>query len=126
MNPRPRRKHLGKAAEGIFSCGRKVAIVSVDHCRAAIAALDRALDDRPDKIYHVLAEVVRCLVGLRTELTMGRRQGELADRLERRNAVLAWSLAASTQWLESAKTACRRLATNSRRYSVSDNTRRDR
>jgi hypothetical protein len=100
--------------------------VSVDHCRAAIAALDRALDDRPDKIYHVLAEVVRCLVGLRTELTMGRRQGELADRLERRNAVLAWSLAASTQWLESAETACRRLATNSRRYSVSDNTRRDR
>lgn len=43
--------------------------MSSDCCRAAVAALDRALDDRPDKIYHDLAEVVRCLVLLRTELT---------------------------------------------------------
>jgi hypothetical protein len=33
--------------------------VSSDCCRAAVAALDRALDDGPDKIYHDLAEVVR-------------------------------------------------------------------
>jgi hypothetical protein len=63
--------------------------VSDDCCRAAVAAFDRALDDRPDKIYHDLAEVVRCLVRLRTELTAGRRQGELVDRLERCNAVLS-------------------------------------
>ena len=58
-------------------------------CRAAIAALDRALDDRPDKIYHDLAEAVRYLVRLRTELTAGRREGELTDRLERCNSVLS-------------------------------------
>jgi hypothetical protein len=63
--------------------------VSDDCCRAAVAAFDRALDDRPDKIYHDLAEVVRCLVRLRTELTAGRRQGELAHRLEQCNAVLS-------------------------------------
>jgi hypothetical protein len=63
--------------------------VSEDCCRAAVAAFDRALDDRPDKIYHDLAEVVRCLVRLRTELTAARRQGELAHRLEQCNAVLS-------------------------------------
>ena len=63
--------------------------MSSDCCRVAIAALDRALDDRPDKIYHDLAEVVRCLVLLRTELTARRREGEAGDRLERCNAVLS-------------------------------------
>jgi len=65
--------------------------VSSDCCRVAIAALDRALDDRPIiyKIYHDLAEVVRCLVLLRTELTARRREGEAGDRLERCNAVLS-------------------------------------
>ena len=63
--------------------------MSTDCCRAAVAALDRALDDRPDKIYHDLAEVVRCLVHLRTELTAGRREGETGNRLERCNAVLS-------------------------------------
>ena len=58
-------------------------------CRAAVAALDRALDDRPDKICHDLAEAVRYVVGLRTELTAGRREGELTDRLERCNSVLS-------------------------------------
>ena len=57
--------------------------MSSDCCRVAIAALDRALEDRPDKIYHDLAEVVRCLVLLRTELTARRREGEAGDRLER-------------------------------------------
>jgi hypothetical protein len=63
--------------------------MSSDCCRAAVAALDRALDDRPDKIHHDLAEVVRCLVQLRTELTARRREGETGDRLERCNAVLS-------------------------------------
>ena len=58
-------------------------------CRAAVAALDRALDDRPDKIYHDLADVVRCLVQLRTALTAIRPEGEPGDRLERCNAVLS-------------------------------------
>jgi hypothetical protein len=63
--------------------------VSADRCRAAVAALDHALDDRPDQIYHDLAEVVRCLVLLRTELTATWREGEPGDRLERCNAVLS-------------------------------------
>ena len=57
--------------------------------RAAVAALDRALDDGPDKIYHDLAEVVRCLVLLRTELPATWREGEPGDRLERCNGVLS-------------------------------------
>jgi hypothetical protein len=63
--------------------------VSSDCCRAAVAALDRALDDRPDKIYHDLAQVVRCLVQLRTELTARRSEGESGGRLERCNAILS-------------------------------------
>ena len=63
--------------------------MSADRCRAAVAALDRALDDRPNQIYHDLAEAVRCLVLLRTELTATRREGEPDDRLERCNAVLS-------------------------------------
>jgi hypothetical protein len=63
--------------------------VSSDCCRAAVAALDRALDDRPDKIYHDLADVVRCLVQLRAELTARRREGEPGDGLERCNAILS-------------------------------------
>jgi hypothetical protein len=65
--------------------------VSSDCYRAAVAALD----DGPDKIHHDLAEVVRCLVLLRTELTATRREGEPGDRLERCNDVLSMSLAAS-------------------------------
>jgi hypothetical protein len=63
--------------------------VSSDCCRAAVAALDRALDDEPDKIYHDLAEVVRCVVLLRTELTATRREGEPGDRLEWCDGVLS-------------------------------------
>jgi len=68
--------------------------VSADHCRAAVAALDRALDDRPDQIYHDLAEVVRCLVQLRTELTGRRPEGEPDDRLKRCNAILSMVIGA--------------------------------
>ena len=60
-----------------------------DCCRVAIAALDRALEDRPVKIYHDLADVVRCLVLLCTELTARRPEGEPGDRLDRCNAVLS-------------------------------------
>jgi hypothetical protein len=63
--------------------------VNADHCRAALAALDRALDDRPDKIYHDLAEVVRCLVKLRTVLAAARREGDSSHCLERCNAILS-------------------------------------
>ena len=63
--------------------------MSADRCHAAIAALDRALADRPDQIYHDLVELVRCLVQLRTELTARRRDGEPGDRLDRCNAVLS-------------------------------------
>ena len=63
--------------------------MSSDCCRAAVAALDCALDDRPDKIYHDLAEAVRCLVLLSTELTVTRREGEPGESLDRCNAVLS-------------------------------------
>jgi hypothetical protein len=59
---------------------------------AALAALDRALDDRPDKIYGDLANAVRCLVRLRDELIAERRRsgGAAGDgRLERVNAILS-------------------------------------
>ena len=63
--------------------------MSSDCCRAAVAALDRALDDRPGKVYHDLADAVRCLVQLRNELTARRREGEPGDRLQRCNAILS-------------------------------------
>jgi hypothetical protein len=63
--------------------------VSGDPCRAAVAAFDRALEDRPDKIYGDLVEVIRCLVELRTDLTAKWRDGEPGERLERCNAILS-------------------------------------
>ncbi len=63
--------------------------MSSDCCRAAVAALDQALDDRPDQIYHDLAEAIRCLVQLRSGLTARRREGAPGDRLERCNAILS-------------------------------------
>ena len=63
--------------------------MSSDCCRVAIAALDRALDDRPDKIYHDLAEVIRCLVLLRTELAARRREGAAGARLHKARDELA-------------------------------------
>lgn len=55
----------------------------------ALAALDRAIEDRPDKVYDDLAEAVRCIVRLRRELATNRRNGEAGDSLERCNAVLS-------------------------------------
>jgi len=62
--------------------------VSSDCRRAAVAALDPALDDRPDKTYHDLAEVVRCLVCC-AESPATRREGAPGDSLERYNTVLS-------------------------------------
>jgi len=58
---------------------------------AALAALDHALADRPDKIYGDLANAVRALVRLRDELIAERRDGRHAGaaRLERVNAILS-------------------------------------
>ena len=41
----------------------------------ALAPFDRALDDRPDKIYDDLAEAVRCVAALRDRLVKERRAG---------------------------------------------------
>jgi hypothetical protein len=68
--------------------------VTSDCCRAAVAALDHALEDRPDKIYHDLAAAVRCLVQFRNELTARRREGEPNDGLERCNAILSMVIGA--------------------------------
>lgn len=59
---------------------------------AALAGLDHALEDRPDRIYDDLSHAVRCLVRLRDELiALRRRDGKASgdDRLERLNAVLS-------------------------------------
>jgi hypothetical protein len=63
--------------------------MSFDCCHAAMAALDRALDDRPDKIYNDLAEAVCCLVQLRAELAAQWRDGAPRDRLDHCNAILS-------------------------------------
>jgi hypothetical protein len=59
---------------------------------AALAALDHALADRPDRIYGDLANAVRALVRLRDELIAARRRDgprAIGDRLERVNAILS-------------------------------------
>jgi hypothetical protein len=59
---------------------------------AALAALDHALADRPDKIYGDLANAVRALVRLRDALIIERRRDgphAVGDRLERVNAILS-------------------------------------
>lgn len=58
-------------------------------CRMAVAALDRALQDEPDKIYDDLAEAVRRLVQLRDELIAEQRATANRDRLDRCNAILS-------------------------------------
>jgi hypothetical protein len=63
--------------------------MSDERCRAAVAALDRALDDRPDKVYNDLAAAVCCLVQLRDELIARVREGGSADYLRRCNAILS-------------------------------------
>ena len=61
-----------------------------ERCAAALAALDRAFNDRAEKVFGDLADAVRCLVRLREELTENQRRGDLGDRLDRCNAVLSW------------------------------------
>jgi hypothetical protein len=63
--------------------------MSMASCRMAAAAIERALQDEPDKIYDDLAEAVRCLVRLRNELITQQRAGGCHDRLDRCNAVLS-------------------------------------
>jgi hypothetical protein len=62
-------------------------------CRKAVKALERALDDRPDRIYEDMAEAVRCLVRFRDELIEQRRaepgNPRARDRLGRVNAILS-------------------------------------
>ena len=63
--------------------------MNADYCQAAVAALDHALADRPDKVYDDLAEAVRCLVRLRDELRTRSREGASAGRVQRCNAILS-------------------------------------
>jgi hypothetical protein len=67
-----------------------------DLCRTALHALDRALEDRPDRVYDDMAAAVRCLVRLRDSLISERRTGkgtpEHEDRLRRVNAVLSMTV----------------------------------
>jgi hypothetical protein len=56
----------------------------------ALAALDRALDDRPEKTYGDIAEAVRCVVALRDRLIAEQRGGaDIRAELGRVNAVLS-------------------------------------
>ena len=57
---------------------------------AALAALDRALRDRPEIVYDDLNEAVRHLVRLRDLLIADGRGGvAVGDRLDRLNAILS-------------------------------------
>ncbi len=64
-----------------------------NECRSALTALDRVLEERPDKVHDELVDAVRCLVRLRDGLIERRRAGdaspELRDQLDRTNAVLS-------------------------------------
>ncbi|HEY4471925.1 MAG TPA: hypothetical protein VGN21_12190 [Stellaceae bacterium] len=62
----------------------------------ALAAMDRALRDRPSLVYDDLTEAVRCLVRLRDGLIAARRGGDTAagDRLEGLNALFSLVVAA--------------------------------
>lgn len=60
-------------------------------CAQAVAALDRALHERPDQLYGDLAHAVRCLVALRDALIADGRAGapDAGNRLQRANALLS-------------------------------------
>jgi hypothetical protein len=62
----------------------------------ALAAMDRALRDRPQLVYDDLTEAVRCLVRLRDALIAARRRGDTvaAARLNRLNALFSLVVAA--------------------------------
>jgi hypothetical protein len=64
-------------------------------CDGAIKALDRALHDRPDRLYDDVAEAVRCLVRFRDELIERQRSNgdaESRSRLRRANAILSMAV----------------------------------
>lgn len=69
-----------------------------DKRQRALAALERALADRPDNIYEDLCEANRCLVRLRDELIEQSRTGEqrARDCLPRLNAII--SVATSAEY----------------------------
>jgi hypothetical protein len=62
-------------------------------CAAALAALDRVLEQRPDALQDELKDAIRCLVQLRSELTaehrLDRNDAKARQRLDRTNAVLS-------------------------------------
>ncbi len=64
-----------------------------EHCRAAVATLDRVLEERPDKIHDEIVDAVGCVVRLRDNLIEQRRAGDtsrrLQDQLDHANAVLS-------------------------------------
>jgi hypothetical protein len=61
----------------------------------AMAALDRALEDRPDHVHDDLSEAVRCVVAARDALIERKRAGaESGGRLACVNAVLSQLVAA--------------------------------
>lgn len=64
---------------------------TVTLCADAIAALDRALHERPDTLYDDLTRAARCLVALRDALIADRRAGlpEADAHLQRANALLS-------------------------------------
>ena len=62
----------------------------------ALAALDKALSDRPKAVYNDLIAAVRCLVALRDRLIAEYRSGDpdAGKRLQRMNAVFSLVVAA--------------------------------
>ena len=60
----------------------------VRRSEAALAALDHALAERPDKVHGDLAAAVRCLVALRQALTEEARRG-VGSYLDRCNGILS-------------------------------------
>lgn len=69
--------------------------MTADRIDAAVAALDRALDDRPDHIHDDLSAAVRCVAALRDELIERKHAAaEAPDRLARVNALLSQLVAA--------------------------------
>ena len=64
-----------------------------EHCHAAVAALDKVVEERPSEEHEYLVEAVRCVTRLRDRLIAERRAGDtsqnLRDRLDHTNAVLS-------------------------------------
>lgn len=66
-----------------------------DDVDTALAAMDRALRDRPDAVYQDLVDAVRSLTELRDKLIDERRRGTMSgDWLDRLNSILSLVVAA--------------------------------